>query len=71
MYIWHKGVKKQVGGLAIGLDLSRAIGRLVMLEWDKRFLDLARNNQLTMYMFRSHVLPRRGFAKAGLCCAGR
>ena len=55
MYIWHKGVKKQVGGLAIGLDLSRAIGRLVMLEWDKRFLDLARNNQLTIYMYKRYV----------------
>ena len=55
MYIWHKTVKQQVGGLAIGLDLSRAVGRLVMLEWDRRFLDLASNNQLAVYMYKRYV----------------
>ena len=53
MYTWHKEVKKQVGGLAIGLDLSRAVGRLVMLEWDQKFLKLARDNQLNIYMYKS------------------
>ena len=55
MYIWHKGVRKQMSGLAIGLDLSRAVGRLVMLEWDRRFLELARDNQLTTYMYKRYV----------------
>ena len=55
MYTWHKEVKKQVGGLAIGLDLSRAVGRLVMLEWDQKFLKLARDNQINIYMYKRYV----------------
>ena len=42
-------------GLAIGLDLSRAVGRLVMLEWDQKFLKLARDNQLNIYMYKRYV----------------
>ena len=52
MYTWHKEVKKQVGGLAIGLDFSRAVGRLVMLEWDQKFLKLARDNQINILCTR-------------------
>ena len=39
----------------IGLDLSRAVGRLVMLEWDQRFLRLARDNQLNIFMYKRYV----------------
>ena len=55
MYTRNKEIKKQVEGLAIGLDLSRAVGRLVMLEWDQKFLKLARDNQLNIYMYKRYV----------------
>ena len=37
-YNWYKEERKQVEGLGIGSDLTRAVSRLVMLEWDKRFI---------------------------------
>ena len=55
MNTWNKEIKNQVEGLAIGLDLSRAVGRLVMLEWDQKFLKLARDNQLNIYMYKRYV----------------
>ena len=45
-----------MGGLAIGLHLSRAVGRLLMLEWDHKLrLNLARDNQLNINMFKRYV----------------
>ena len=45
-----------MGGLAIGLHLSRAVGRLLMLEWDQKLrLNLARDNQLNINMFKRYV----------------
>ena len=55
LYTWHQEVKKQEDGLAIGLDLSRAAGRLVMLDWDLELLQLARDNQLKVLMYKRYV----------------
>ena len=46
-YNWHMEERKQVGGLGIGSDLTRAVARLVMLDWDKRFINLAQENKRT------------------------
>ena len=34
-------------GLGIGEDLTRAVARLVMLDWDKNFIALAEESKLT------------------------
>ena len=32
LYLWHREVKKQEDGLPIGLDLTRAVARLVLMD---------------------------------------
>ena len=54
-YTWHREQRKQGLGLPIGLDLSRAVARLVMLSWDQDFLRKAQANQLTTYMYSRFV----------------
>ena len=55
LYVWHKEVKLQVDGLGIGADLTRAVARLVMLDWDSKFLQLVEDNKMTAYMYNRYV----------------
>ena len=55
LYTWHQEVKKQEDGLGIGLDLARAAGRLVMLDWDLQLLQLARDNELKVLMYKWYM----------------
>ena len=55
LYIWHKEVKHQVDGLGIGADLTRAVARLIMLDWDRKFLQLVEDNKMTAYMYNRYV----------------
>ena len=55
LYNWHLEVKKQVEGLGIGSDLTRAVARLVMLDWDNRFINLVQENKLTLYSYTRFV----------------
>ena len=54
-YTWNKEVKLQGSGLPIGLDLTRAVARLVLLDWDQQFLRLARANQLELFLYSRFV----------------
>ena len=55
MFVWHKEVMKKQEGLGIGSDLTRAVARLVMLDWDQKFINLAADNKITLYMFNRYV----------------
>ena len=41
--------------MGIGLDLARAAARLVMLDWDQQFLQLAEENAINYYHFSRYV----------------
>ena len=47
LYNWNREVRSQSQGLGIGEDLTRAVARLVMLDWDKNFIALAEESKLT------------------------
>ena len=55
LYTWHREVKEQQEGLPIGLDLTRAVARLVMLDWDQQFLQLVRTNNITIHMYSRYI----------------
>ena len=55
LFVWHKEVMKKQEGLGIGSDLTRAVARLVMLDWDQRFLNLAVDNKITLHMYNRYV----------------
>ena len=55
LYTWHREVKEQQEGLPIGLDLTRAVARLVMLDWDQQFLQLVRLNNITFHMYSRYI----------------
>ena len=55
LYTWHREVKEQQEGLPIGLDLTRAVARLVMLDWDQQFLQLVRSNNITFHMYSRYI----------------
>ena len=55
LYTWHREVKEQQEGLPIGLDLTRAVARLVMLDWDQQFLRLVRTNNITIHMYSRYI----------------
>ena len=55
LFVWHKEVMKKQEGLGIGSDLTRAVARLVMLDWDQKFINLAADNKITLYMFNRYV----------------
>ena len=55
LYSWHREVKSQLKGLGIGEDLTRAVARLIMLDWDLKFTTLAEENRLTTYMYKRFV----------------
>ena len=55
LYNWHLEVKKQVEGLGIGSDLTRAVARLVLLDWDNRFINLVQENKLSLYSYTRFV----------------
>ena len=55
LYLWHREVKKQVDGLPIGLDLTRAVARLIMMDWDKQFLRLAAANNITYHLYSRYM----------------
>ena len=49
LYTWHNEARQQDEGLGIGLDLARAGARLMMLDWDRQFLQLAVENAIKYY----------------------
>ena len=55
LYNWHREVKEQQEGLPIGLDLTRAVARLVLLDWDQQFLRLARANNITLHLYYRYM----------------
>ena len=55
LYNWHREVKEQQEGLPIGLDLTRAVARLVLLDWDQQFLRLVRANNITFHLFYRYM----------------
>ena len=55
LYMWHKEVKEQVDGLPIGLDLTRAVARLIMMDWDQQFLRLAAANNVTYHLYSRYM----------------
>ena len=55
LYSWHGEVRKQREGLGIGADLTRAVARLVMLDWDQKYLNLVKDNKLTQYSYSRYV----------------
>ena len=64
LFVWHKQVMKKQEGLGIGSDLTRAVARLVMLDWDQRFLNLAMDNKITIYMYNRYVDDTANAARA-------
>ena len=55
LFSWHREVRRQGEGLGIGSDLTRAVARLVMLDWDINFLQLARANHILYYLYHRYV----------------
>ena len=55
LYVWHREVIKQEDGLPIGLDLTRAVARLVMLDWDQQFVRLAAANNISYHLYSRYV----------------
>ena len=55
LYTWHREVKEQQEGLPIGLDLTRAVARLVLLDWDQKFLRLVRTNNITCHLYYRYM----------------
>ena len=55
LYNWHREVKEQQEGLPIGLDLTRAVARLVLLDWDQQFLHLVRSNNITCHLYYRYM----------------
>ena len=55
LYNWNREVRSQSQGLGIGEDLTRAVARLVMLDWDLKFIAMLEENKLTNYMYKRYV----------------
>ena len=55
LYVWNKEVREQEHGLPIGLDLTRAVARLVLMDWDQQFLRLSRTNNIKYHMYKRYV----------------
>ena len=41
---WDKEVRSLLKGLGSGEDLTRAVARLILLDWDLKFIALAEEN---------------------------
>ena len=48
-------MKEQQDGLPIGLDLTRAVARLVLMDWDQQFLRLASANNITYHLYYRYM----------------
>ena len=48
-------MKEQQEGLPIGLDLTRAVARLVLLDWDQQFLRMVRTNNITCHLYYRYM----------------
>ena len=55
LYNWNREVRSQSQGLGIGEDLTRAVARLIMLDWDLKFIAMLEENKLTNYMYKRYV----------------
>ena len=55
LYTWEGEVRSQEEGLGIGPDLTRAVARLILLDWDRSFLILARESKLKIYLYSRYV----------------
>ena len=54
-YLFDGVVRQQSSGLATGEDISRALARVVMLDWDKKVTERARTNGLQLYYHGRYV----------------
>ena len=48
-------MREQGDGLPIGLDLTRAVARLILMDWDQQFLRLSRTNNIRYYLYKRYV----------------
>ena len=55
LYQFEGQMRVQAAGGPIGLRLTGAVARVVMDYWAKRFREMARENNLTIYMFKKYV----------------
>ena len=55
LYNWNKEVRGQLKGLGVGEDLTRSVARLILLDWDLKFIALAEESKLTTYMYKRYV----------------
>ena len=54
-YQWNKEVRLQGEGAPIGLELAGALARVVMLWWDKKFLELTAKNNILFHLYKRYV----------------
>ena len=54
-YQWNEEVKLQQDGAPIGLEIAGALARIVMLWWDKEFIKLLRDNNITMHLYKRYI----------------
>ena len=54
-YLFNNQMKQQRDGLATGEDASRALARVVMLDWEMEVTKLAEDNQLEMFLHSRYV----------------
>ena len=62
-YQFNEQVKLQTDGSPIGLELAGAMARVVMLWWDKKFIKLAKNNLIDLYLYLRYVDDQNMAAK--------
>ena len=51
----NKDIYMQEDGGSIGERFTQALARVVMLDWDQQFLDLARINKVDMLFYSRYV----------------
>ena len=54
-YLFRGEIRQHSSGLATGEDISRAVARVVMLDWDKQVTELAEYNNLQLYYHGRYV----------------
>ena len=62
IYLWREEVRGQEEGLPIGLDLTRATARLLLLDWDRQFTQ--DNNNLNLYHYSRYLDDTANGARA-------
>ena len=54
-YQFNEELRLQTDGSPIGLELAGAMARVVMLWWDKKFIELAKNNLIELYLYLRYI----------------